>query len=148
MGEKEYYKLNSVNDILSGARNNQPQSTTIRIEDANTETARALVPQMGSDDEWLTEGKIDWRRFSHLDDVDPLWIPYFMLIPKYQGGSYTKQYAELYANLMYSVNGRHKKSVVDMQKAVSGKADTPTQPKKNRSFLDKVLGKNKDERVD
>jgi hypothetical protein len=148
MTEKEYYPLDILDEALESKGDGEKSSTTITIQDASTETARVLVPQMGSDKEWLEEGKIDYRRFTHIDEIDPYWCAFFSLVPKEQGGGYSKDYVELYSNFMYSVNGRHKELTVHMQRAASGvdKGLMPKQ-KKKRSLTDRILGRNKDEEI-
>lgn len=142
--EKEYFPLDILDDALTG-KNLDKTITTIKIEDASSETARVLVPQMGSDKEWLEKGKIDYRRFSHLDPIDPYWCAYFSLIPKEQGGGYARDFVEQYANFMYSVSGRHKQLTVNMQKAVGGDRTTPQKKRKRRSLTDRILGRNKED---
>lgn len=138
--EKEYYFLDDIQDAI---KKGDDSSTTIRLVDASSESAKVLVGQYGSDKEWLQEGKIDPRRFSHIDPIDPYWCSYFRLIEKERGGNWAKKFVDEYLNHMYSVEGRHKKLGVDMQKAVSGK-ETQSKDKKKRSFTDKILGRNKD----
>lgn len=141
MDEKEYFPL----DVMSSLqKTGEETSTTIKIVDGGTESARILVPQYGSDKEWLEKGKIDYRRFSHLDSIDPYWCSFFRLLPKEQGGCWAGDFVEEYSNFMYSVDGRHKRLGVDMQKAVSGKETTPKE-KKKRSLTDRLLGRNKDD---
>ena len=140
MTEPEYFPLETLTDVM---KKGEETSTTIKIVDAGSESARILIPQYGSDDEWLRQGKIDYRRFSHLDSIDPYWCSFFRLIPKEQGGGWASDFVEEYANWMYSVDGRHKKLGVDMQKAVSGKESQPKE-KKKRSLTDRLLGRNKD----
>jgi len=142
MTEKEYFPL----DILDEAINKEGDklSTTIKIEDASSETARVLVPQMGSDREKLEEGKIDVRRFTHIDPVDPYWMSFFEQIPDEQGGQWARKFVEDYSNYCYSVHGRHKELVVNMQKAVSGEKTTPKQ-KKKRTLADRILRRNKED---
>jgi len=141
MVEREYFPLEDISDIT---KKGDETSTTIRIVDAGSETAKVLVPQYGSDENWIRDGKIDFRRFTHIDPVDPYWCAYFRLIEKERGGGWTNRFVEEYCNFMYSVDGRHKKLGVDMQKAVSGKEAQP-KDKKKRSLTDRLLGRNKEE---
>lgn len=142
--ERELFDIGDIEDALTG-NSETPQSTTIKIQDASSETALILVPNMGSDKEILEQGKVDWRRFTHLDMVDPFWMAYLKLMPKERGGGFASQFVEEYGNLAYSVSGRHKKLAVDFQKAVSGDRGESKKPKKKRSLTDKLLGRNKDE---
>lgn len=140
--EKKFYPLDRISESL---KKGEESSTTVRLIDASSESAKILVGQYGSDkDGWLDEGKVDYRRFSHLDAIDPYWGAYFRLLPKERGGNYTRNFFEEYANIMYSVDGRHKKLGVDMQKAISGK-QTETKDKKKRSLTDRLLGRNKED---
>ncbi len=143
--EKEYYPLDVIGDIIQGTKDDGSSSTTIKIEDASSRTAELLAPELGSDDAWKREGKIDWRRFGHIDIVDPYWMAHFLLLDKYDGGGYSKEFVEQFANLNFGVNGRHKKLSVDMQKAVSGRTDPSKSPKKKRGIMDRLLGRNKNE---
>lgn len=142
MTEKEYFPLDILDEAIE--KDGDKTSTTIKIEDASSETARVLVPQMGSDRETLEEGKIDVRRFTHIDPVDPYWMSFFEQIPDEQGGQWARKFVEDYANYSYSVHGRHKELVVNMQKAVSGEKTTP-KPKKKRSLTDRILRRNKED---
>jgi hypothetical protein len=143
--EKEYFPLNTMNEILDASKSGSgSSSTTITIKDAASETAKILIPQFGADKDWLEEGKHDWRRFGHISVSDPYWMAHFLLINKFQGGDYSAKFVEQFANLNMGVEGRHKKLTVDMQKAVSGRVDTPPKPKKNRGIMDRLLGRNKD----
>ena len=140
--EKEYYPLDVISSSL---KKGESTSTTVKLVDAGSESAKILVGNFGSDKEgWLDEGKIDFRRFTHLDPIDPYWCSYFRLMPKERGGNWAREFVEEYENHAYSVDGRHKKLTVDMQKAVSGK-ETQPKDKKKRSLTDRLLGRNKDE---
>lgn len=148
MSDKEYFPLEVIDDLLSDSKGGKAQSSVITIKDASSVTAGILAPEMGSDDSWKREGKIDWRRFGHISDLDPWWMGYFLLKDKYQGGNWSKEYAELIGNLNFSIGGRHKKLAVGMQRAVSGKGEESKKPKKDRSVLDKILGRNKPKEED
>lgn len=140
--EKEYYPLDAITDSL---KKGEDTLTTVKIVDASSESARLLVGNYGSDrDGWLAEGKVDYRRFTHLDPVDPYWCSYFRLMPPERGGNIARLFVEEYENHMYSVDGRHKKLGIEMQKAVSGKESQP-KDKKKRSITDKLLGRNKED---
>ena len=140
--DKEYFPLDAISESL---KKGEESSTTIKIVDASSESSKILVGNFGSDrDGWLAEGKIDFRRFTHLDPVDPYWCSYFRLLPPERGGNWARQFVEEYENHAYSVEGRHKKLTVDMQKAVSGK-ETQTKDKKKRSLTDRLLGRNKED---
>lgn len=142
--KKEYFDLGTIEDALTGEKE-LPVSTTIKIQDASSETALILVPNMGSDRVLLELGKVDWRRFTHIDEIDNFWMTYFKLIPSERGGNYARKFVEEYGNLAYSVQGRHKKLAVDFQRAVSGDRTERPKQKKKRSLTDRLLGRNKDE---
>ena len=140
--DKEYYPLDALGDAVNKG---EETSTTVKLVDASSESARLLVGNYGSDrDGWLAEGKVDYRRFTHLDPIDPYWCSYFRLIPPERGGNWARKFVEEYENHMYSVEGRHKKLGVEMQKAVSGKESQP-KDKKKRSLTDRLLGRNKED---
>jgi len=138
--EKQYYPLSMVEDIQ---KTGEETITKVVLEDAGSKSAEILMPNFGSDDNWMREGKVDYRRFTHLDEVDPYWMAYFRLIEKERGGNFMSNFVEEVANFLYSVNGRHKMLSVDMQKAVSGREIKPKE-KKKRSLTDRILGRNKD----
>lgn len=142
--EKEFFPLDIVENILSGTQKGSSDTTTIRVVDASAIVSEKLAGELGSDAEWKREGKIDWRRFGHVDVVDPFWMAHFRLLNKFQGGDYSSRFVEEWANNNFSVEGRHKKLSVDMQKAVSGKSDPSKAPKKKRGLVDRLLGRNKD----
>lgn len=142
--EKEYFPLNIVENILQGGKQGDSETTTIKVVDASSIVSEKLAGELGSDAEWKSKGLVDWRRFGHIDEVDPYWMAHFRLIDKFQGGDYASQFVEEFANLNFSVGGRHKKLSVDMQKAVSGKTDPTKASKKKRGIMDKLLGRNKD----
>jgi len=118
----------------------QPRSQIIKIEDANTETARVLVPQMGTDNSMLSDGMVDVRRFTHISPLDPVWMSFFNRIPKEAGGNYARAFIADYCNYSYSVEGRHKKLVVSMQSAVGGNPQQD-KPKKKQGIIDRILGR-------
>lgn len=139
--ERTHFPLNIIDGIVGKG---EETSTTIKVIDAGTRAAELLIPEYGSDDEWNRKGKIDYRRFGHIDPVDPYWCTHFQLLPPEQGGGYANAFVENYANWMYSVDGRHKKLGVEIQRAVSGR-DKKKPDKKKRSLTDRILGRNKDE---
>ena len=141
MSMPKYFDITA--DITDNIKGNKPESTVITINDASTETARVLVPQMGSDLTMLAQGKVDVRRFSHIDEADPVWMSHFANIPRFEGGEYANRFIDSYLNYSYSVNGRHKKLVEGMQRAVSGQPEQKEAPK-HRSLSDRILGRNKE----
>ena len=142
--EKELFPLDTIDDILSGSKGDTPLSTTITLEDASSKTAEILAREMGSDDEYLREGKVDWRRFSHLNPVDPYWMTHFKLKKKFKGGNWSKKYADHIGNMKYSIGGRHKRLAVNMQQATSGNTPSQDKPKKKRGIVDRLLGRKKE----
>jgi len=142
--EREYYALDAIDSIIQGTKGDAPTETVFKIEDAGSKVAEILVPEMGSDADFQREGKVDWRRFGHISDVDPYWMQYFLQKPKFRGGNYTAKYVEGVGNLLFSVEDRHKKLAVSMQQASSGNRSQAEQPKKKRGIVDKLLGRNKD----
>lgn len=140
--EKKYLPLKIVEDAIGSSA--EETSTKIEIVDAGSRAAELLIPSYGSDDAWTREGRIDYRRFGHIDPIDPYWCTYFSLLSKEQGGGYAQKFVENYANWMYSVDGRHKLIGVEIQKAVSGRESKPKE-KKKRSLTDRLLGRNKED---
>jgi len=139
--ERTHFPLDIIDGIVGKG---EETSTTIKIVDAGSTAAELLIPEYGSDREWSSKGKIDYRRFGHIDAIDPYWCTHFLMLPKEQGGGYAADFVENYCNFMYSVDGRHKKLGVEIQRAVSGK-DKKKDDKKKRSLTDRILGRNKDE---
>ena len=120
-------------DIQSG--DNVHQVTMI---DAASESAKVLVPQMGTDTNLLREGKYDVRRFSDIREVDVVWLTWFSNIPEQYGGGYAKAFCNAYLNHRYSVDGKNKKLVVQMQQAVSG-SRTRKEAKDERSWIQRNI---------
>ena len=113
---------------LNNNRSSSMQSVT--IEDASSVSAKILVPQLGTDKAELAKGRVDVRRFSNIDEVEAIWLNWFMQIPDAQGGDWARRFCEGHLNLKYSIGGENKKLVVEMQKAISGLSDAPEAPKK------------------
>jgi len=90
-----------------------------------------LIPNFGSDRDYLEEGKVDVRRFSDISEVDVFWLTYFMEIDDDLGGEYTKKFCNNYLNLRYSVKGKHKKQTINMQNAVRGMGDDEEEDSRN-----------------
>lgn len=116
------------------------KTTVIEIRDASTETAKTLVPQMGSDREKLERGKIDWRRFTNLPEAVVIPMAWFMNKREFEGGNWLKNFFEIYGNLRYSIDGEHKKILVGFQKAISGARDDKRK-QDPRSWVEKHVTK-------
>jgi len=115
-----------------------------RIVDASTKTAEVLIPQWGSDREYLEEGKVDVRRFSNIEKVWLLPLSYFMLKKRKHGGGYSNDWCINWLNLCYSIEAQHKKLQISLQQAVTGgKAGTP-KTKDTRNWIQRnVTQRNK-----
>lgn len=108
-------------DIEESKKDKKPNIIT--VNDAALETAKILVPQIGTDKALLMKGKVDVRRMSNISAVDVIWLTCFKLIEEYDPiiGDYTKKIQEEYLNHRYSVGGKNKALAVDMTNAVTGK---------------------------
>lgn len=141
--KEEAAGLYSISDELTDQISEEVKdgSGTQRIvfQDAASESARVLVPQMGTDHNDLAEGKYDTRRFTNIDYVDVIWLSWFDTLPDKFGGQWARAWAESYRNHAYSVNGENKKLVVQMQQAVSGGKDKDMKKKDQRSWLQRNL---------
>jgi len=104
------------------------------IKDASSESAKVLVPQIGSDQSWLMEGRNDYRRFTHIKPLDVLWLSWFSNKRKEQGGRWCEKFIEAFCNFCYSINGENKKLVIAMQQAIKGEAKEK-EKKDDRSFI-------------
>ena len=120
-----------ISEDVKGAEGTQ----TIVYQDAVSESAKILVPQMGTDRNLLEEGKYDTRRFTNISEVDIIWLSWFDTLPLKFGGGWARQWAESYRNHAYSVNGENKKLVVAMQAAVSGSKENMPKKKDDRSWI-------------
>lgn len=147
MNQKNEDELFDIDDAISkdiGEGVISSEKEIIEIRDATTEVAKVLVPQFGSDDEYLQKGKIDTRRFSNITERDVWWLAWFDNIPPEYGGIFSSQYCDSYRNHRYSVEAEHKKLSIGITGAVSGQQRKSKDDVK-RSMLDKVLGRNKQE---
>lgn len=147
MSEEE--NLFSVSDEVADLITEEVQggqgTQTIVYQDAASESARVLVPQMGTDRSDLEEGKFDTRRFTNITEVDIIWLSWFDTLPDKYGGQWARAWAEAYRNHSYSVDGENKKLVVAMQQAVSGGRDASPKKKDDRSWIQKnVTQRNKE----
>lgn len=115
------------------------ETQTIVFQDAVSESAKILVPQMGTDQNELAEGKYDTRRFTNISLVDVIWLSWFDTLPDKYGGEWSRKWADSYRNHAYSVDGENKKLVVAMQQAVSGGKDKSIKKKDERTFIQKHL---------
>lgn len=118
-------------------------SSNVTLVDASYRSAEILIPNLGSDEEYLIEGKVDVRRFSDIELIDVIWLNWFMNIPDKYGGEYARDWSYNFLNLMYSVKGKHKKIVVNMQNAISGLPE-PKKKEKDKGFFSRFR-RNKDE---
>lgn len=137
----------AISDEIKG----EGKAQIFEIRDASTESAKVLVPQMGTDLVLIREGKIDYRRFTNIQALDVYWLTWFSLKPKEKGGNFTKRFCEMFSNYSYSVNAQNKKLVVAMQQAISGSDKKDEKQKDNRSWMQKHVtqrGKEPDDLYD
>lgn len=136
-----------LSDEVTGAITDDIQqdkgSEIIELRDASTKVAEVLVPQFGSDDEFLEEGKIDTRRFTNLEPQDVIWCSWFSLVPKKYGGGYSSDFVDEYRNHRYSIGGENKRLSIGITQAVTGGAGKQRKEEK-RSLLDRILGRKKE----
>lgn len=128
-------------DVVSeDMSNNTGDKQVIEIRDAQTEIAKVLVPQWGSDPNVIAEGRIDNRRFTNLSEIDALWMSWFETLPNEYGGGWARQFADQMRNHLYSINAQHKKLLIGFQQAVSGEKKKDGRSD-NRTFIEKHLTK-------
>lgn len=108
---------------------------TIIYKDAASESAKVLVPQIGTDTGLLAAGRYDTRRMTNISIVDVLWLSWFDTLPLKFGGGWAGKWADSYRNHSYSVDGENKKLVVAMQQAVSGGRDRTPKKKDDRNWI-------------
>lgn len=129
-------------EITEGGVGETPQSQTITINDAISESAKVLVKEYGSDLEYHKEGKVDVRRFSNIKAVDVLWLMFFQNIPKAKGGDYAGNLCESYLNNRFSVEAQHKKMGIAFQDSISGNGSTE-EKKDNRNWIQRNITQRK-----
>lgn len=143
MSEEEEKGLFSITDEVTDKITDDVQSgsgtQTIIYHDAVSESAKILVPQMGTDRSLLAEGKYDSRRFTNISPVEKLWLTWFDNVPDEFGGEWARDWADSYRNHAYSVDGENKKLVVAMQQAVSGGRDAAPKKKDERNWVQRNL---------
>ena len=110
--------------------NKREDTQTVRIEDASSITAKSLPQQLGSDIETLLQGKVDVRRLSNIDEVERIWITWFMNLPDDVGGQFSRKFCLEYLNLSMSLGGNRAKQLIDMMLASSGGTNEKNPEKK------------------
>ena len=141
--EKELYDIEDTisSDINASSSASKPE--VIEIRDAGSKIAEQLVPQIGSDDSFLREGKVDTRRFTNIRDRDVWWLSWFdIMMPEY-GGGYSKAFCDSFRNHRYSVNAENKKLAIGMTQAITG-ASRAKKDDTKRSILDRILRRKKE----
>jgi hypothetical protein len=126
--------------------NKKDDVRSISIHDAQYETAKILVPQIGSDKKDLQKGRIDVRRMSDINAVDVYWLMFFKTLEMYEPliGKYTKAIQEEYLNHRYSVGGKNKDKMVSMTEAVSGKRKETEDKPDSKKWYQFWRGKSKE----
>ena len=64
-----------------------------------------LSPQFGTDTTDLVKGKFDMRRLSKINQLDKIWIAYFVMTRPEEGGDFAKDFCANYLNLAVSEDG-------------------------------------------
>ncbi len=148
MTAKEADLKNQLLDLTSGEISSKETGSsssdvavqTILIKDASLEAAKMLVPEFGSDDEYALEGRVDVRRFTNINDIDSIWLNWFMNLPDKYGGGWARKYCDNYMNLRYSIGGEHKKLTIDLQRAIAGSEESEKKDEK-KGFLSRFRRK-------
>jgi len=109
----------------------------IEYKDASSAIAEKLPEQLGSDPTFIAKGKFDERKLSNIDEIDRLWLSYFLLIPDEDGGNYARNLCDNYLTLSDSIGGERAKDLIRMQLAASGIKKRKEEDKRN--FLEKHL---------
>jgi len=93
---------------------------------SNTEIALETIlgTQFGSDDDELSKGKVDIRRFTRINEAEALGIAYFLEVPDHKGGIYAKRFIENYMNLKVSVDGWRVNTITKLIGASKGVQST------------------------
>lgn len=129
-----------IDAVSEDINSNTSDKQIIEIRDAQTEIAKVLVPQWGSDPNLISEGKIDTRRFTNLSELDILWLSWFETLPLEYGGGWARQFADQIRNHAYSIDAQHKKLLIGFQQAVSGEKKKDGK-RDSRTFIEKHLTK-------
>jgi len=130
-----------VQDAISTDIKGGDKPSVIEIRDAQSDTAKVLAPQMGSDRLTLQKGIVDWRRFTNYPENQILATAWFLAKNAYQGGNFYHNFFGQYGNLRYSVDGEHKKIIVGYQKALSGTPTVKKDQKDSRNFIERHFTK-------
>lgn len=128
-------------------QNIKDETQTVKIVDASSITAESLPQQLGSDLELLLQGKVDPRRLSQVDEIERLWLTWFLNIPKDVGGGYSAQFCLDYLNLSMSLGGKRASQLIEMMLASSGGAKEK-QPEKQglvQRVRNSIFGKKTEE---
>ncbi len=138
MDEQEYYVIDEVVSAIGEDISKGDKPEIIEIRDSTTEISKTLVPQFGSDQTDLADGKIDTRRFTNIYEEDVVWLSWFSIKRPEEGGNWCKQYCDSYRNHRYSVNGENKKLSIGITQAISG-SDRKARTEQKRSLIDRIL---------
>ena len=111
-------------------------------EEGKVTAEEALAPQLGTDTIDLMRGRINPARLSNINDIEKLWMSYFMsetLVPKEDGGDAAREFIEKYLNLAMSVGGRRVTQMIQMVAGSKGAASGVELVKKPGWFTRNIL---------
>ncbi|MHA1829052.1 MAG: hypothetical protein ACTSX6_10455 [Candidatus Heimdallarchaeaceae archaeon] len=92
-------------------------------EEKEERTAEStLAPQLGTDFIDLMRGRVDVRRLTYLNELEIVWLSYFLMIPNHRGGRFARRFCENYMNLKMSEGGRRVNQMIQM---VAGSRGVP-----------------------
>lgn len=93
----------------------------VPVQDGTQEIARVLVPQMGSDDTFISKGLIDQRKYAYLEDAgEVLAISHFRYRAKHDNVRYFDHLCDDYLNLTPSIQGLNRRQTIDLTAASTG----------------------------
>lgn len=142
--KRELYDIeDAISDDINEGGSSSSRPEVIEIKDASLKIAETLVPQVGSDDSFLREGRVDTRRFTNVSEKQVWWLSWFDIIPPEYGGGFSRMFCDSFRNHRYSVNAENKRIAVGMTQAITG-ASRQKKDDTKRSLLDKILRRKKE----
>lgn len=79
-----------------------------------------LGPQLGSDLADIEKKRFDMRRLSKINQLDKVWISYFLLKKKKRGGRFATAFCLNYLNLAVSEDGWRTNKMIQFNAASKG----------------------------
>jgi hypothetical protein len=113
--------LYDIEDDISEKAPTESSRQIVEFKDASTITAETLIPQMGSDKEFLVKGKTDKRIMSKLTKKERVWISfYYNNLDEMKGGEFMNNFCENWLQTSRSIDGLNMKMNVNMQGMIAG----------------------------